>query len=471
MFSYKHSLWFAGIFMIIVSASAQTSNPPPPRLHTIADSDHADANYLNFSGLGLGDPAQLSLELVHTSSKADDLTTALSAASFRIVPWLTLGGGYRFGVEQSMPKWVLSTTLSNSQTWSLGYRQRKQSDLVEHDMALMFRPAQWVSTGWVVQNTSDANAKPNHQVGLSIRPGSGSHRLSSALNIDSSGDLTAWQTGWFGNLWERIETGVSYQRNEQNSVNTLIFAFRTLGPTSIGFGSGIQPIASDGDFVTSASLKTFSRATTERRFKRHLKVAKIDLDQTDEYRVSGWWQRTVDAPFFRVLQQLDRVTRRNDIDAVLLTSSGFGAGWAQTEELRRQVNNVKAAGKRVFAFVPYGDLRTFSLMAQADEIISVPTGSLDLSGVAGRTLHIKGLLDKLGIEAEFVTTGAYKTAPQMFTHDTDTKEAAEMQNEMIQALYLNASQAISNGRNKPKNVVDDWIQKALLSKNFNKTSY
>ena len=463
MFSDKHWLWFVGAFFITLSTSAQTSSTNPPRLHTVADSDHADANYLNFSGIGLGDPAQLSLELVHTRSTDDDLTTALSAASFRIFPWLTLGGGYRFGAEQAMPKWVLTTTLSNSETWSFGYRQRKQLNLVEHDLALMFRPVHWLSAGWVVQNTSDTIDKPHHQVGLSVRPGSGNHRFSSAVNVDSKGELTAWQTGWFGHLWARIEAGVSYQRDEQNSVSTFIFALRTLGPTSIGFGSGIQPGAKDGAVVSSASLKTFSRATTERRFKRRLKVAKIDLDQTNEYRVSGWWQRTVDAPFFRVLQQLDRVARRDDIDAVLLTSSGFSAGWAQTEELRYQVNKIKAAGKRVFAFVPYGDLRTFSLMAQADEIISVPTGSLDLSGVAGRTLHIKGLLEKLGIEAEFVTTGAYKTAPQMFTHDADTNEAAEMQNEMIQALYVDASQAISSGRNQPKSVVDSWIKKALFT--------
>ena len=146
-------------------------------------------------------------------------------------------------VPNSDAEWVLTTTLSNSQTWSPGYRQRKQLHLVEHDLALMFRPVQWLSAGWVVQNTFGYHRKPHHQVGLSFRPGSGNHRFSSAVNLDSKGELTAWQTGWFAHLWARIEAGVSYQRDEQDSVERLHLCFEDLGPTSIGFGSGVQPNA------------------------------------------------------------------------------------------------------------------------------------------------------------------------------------------------------------------------------------
>ena len=57
--------------------------------------------------------------------------------------------------------------------------------------------------------------------------------------------------------------------------------------------------------------------------------------------------------------------------------------------------------------------------------------------------HLKGGLDKLGVKAEFVTTGAYKTFPEAFTNDRPSKASQEVQNVLVDQIYETIVAAIA----------------------------
>ena len=143
--------------------------------------------------------------------------------------------------------------------------------------------------------------------------------------------------------------------------------------------------------------------------------------------------------------------------------SGFTGGWAQCEELKNAIIELKKSGKRVYVFLPFADMRLYSVAAFADEIIATPTSGYDLTGASISAIHIKGLLNQVGVEAEFVTTGPHKTAPETFTKDTPSPASIASQNNIVDIIYKTARKEIADGRGVPVKQVDDWIAHGIHS--------
>ena len=169
------------------------------------------------------------------------------------------------------------------------------------------------------------------------------------------------------------------------------------------------------------------------------------------------------APFLQTLSTLDALSHRSDLDGVLLKLGGFNGGWAQSEELRQAILRLKKRRKRVFVFLPFADLRLYSIATAADEIIATPTSGYDLTGVTMTSLHIKGLLDQLGVEAEFVTTGEHKTAPETFTARTPSPASRASQNNIVDVIFDTIRRDISSGRKVELSTVDAWMSTGIHS--------
>jgi protease-4 len=84
--------------------------------------------------------------------------------------------------------------------------------------------------------------------------------------------------------------------------------------------------------------------------------------------------------------------------------------------------------------------------SSADEIYLSPTGYLELKGLSAELVYIKGSLDKLGLQADFVGIGQYKTAPDMFTHSTMSEAESIQTNELLDDLFNQMISDISSSR-------------------------
>ncbi len=70
-----------------------------------------------------------------------------------------------------------------------------------------------------------------------------------------------------------------------------------------------------------------------------------------------------------------------------------------------------------------------------DEIVMPETGELMLPGVHAEAMFYKGLLAKLGIEADFIHIGAYKGAAEPMTRESFSEPVRENMNSLIDSLY------------------------------------
>ena len=105
----------------------------------------------------------------------------------------------------------------------------------------------------------------------------------------------------------------------------------------------------------------------------------------------------------------------SQVKAVILTFDGMEFGTGQLGELRRAIEHLKSSGKKVYAYAEDMETRRVwpALCGRPSERRAQST--LWLTGMYGESLYVKGLLDKIGVQADFLHMGDYKSAAEMLT--------------------------------------------------------
>jgi protease-4 len=124
-------------------------------------------------------------------------------------------------------------------------------------------------------------------------------------------------------------------------------------------------------------------------------------------------------------------------------------GWAKADELRQALAGFRTSRKKLYCHMIAGSLRDYFIATACEKIIMQPVGLLDVKGMRGEALFLKGTLDKLGIQAELVHTGEYKTYSNTYTQKAMTPQHREMTSWLIDSLYGHTLSVISKARGKP----------------------
>src|SRR6516162_1187291 len=105
----------------------------------------------------------------------------------------------------------------------------------------------------------------------------------------------------------------------------------------------------------------------------------------------------------------------------------------------------------------------YALLAGATRLSVVPTGDLWVTGLHGETPYLRGLLDFLGVQPEFLTCGAYKSAAELFMRREPSPEAEKMQNWLLDGIFDTYVKLIATGRKVEASKVKDWIDNGPYS--------
>jgi protease-4 len=97
---------------------------------------------------------------------------------------------------------------------------------------------------------------------------------------------------------------------------------------------------------------------------------------------------------------------------------------AQVEELSRALQYFQAKDKPVYCYLDAGTNLTYALATAAGHITLAEYSELEIVGLHGELSYYKGLLDKIGVEADMMHCGAYKSALEPFTRTEPSPEAA-----------------------------------------------
>jgi protease-4 len=132
-------------------------------------------------------------------------------------------------------------------------------------------------------------------------------------------------------------------------------------------------------------------------------------------------------------------------------------GRAQTEELRQAFAKLRKADKPVYAHADSLQMRDYVLLSGVSRLSVVPTGDLWVTGLFGETPYLRGLLDLLGVQPDFLTCGEYKSAAEIFMRKEPSPQAEKMQNWLFDSLFETEIGLIAEGRGVSADKARAWI--------------
>jgi protease-4 len=178
----------------------------------------------------------------------------------------------------------------------------------------------------------------------------------------------------------------------------------------------------------------------------------------DEQRLPALpFQREAPLSLLDVLEILEAAAQDPQVDGVLLRLEGAPHGWGKVLSVRRAVERVREAGKPVAAWGERLGAEDLLLGSAASRLWLPPAGSVALVGLRAESVFVRGLLARLGVEAEVVRVGGYKAAGEMFARDSLSPEAREQTEALLDDLYGELVDGIARGRGLDPQTVRERI--------------
>lgn len=149
---------------------------------------------------------------------------------------------------------------------------------------------------------------------------------------------------------------------------------------------------------------------------------------------------------FDLLKTLGKMRSDTSVRAVVLDVDEAQLGIAQIQEIRAQIEKLRAADKDVWCYTEQAGLGTYLLASAATKLVMMPRGLLDLRGIHSASMYFKGLLDKIGVTADVVHCGAFKAAGEPFSRTGPSKEAEQNMNELLDGIFNSMIEGIAKSR-------------------------
>jgi protease-4 len=151
-----------------------------------------------------------------------------------------------------------------------------------------------------------------------------------------------------------------------------------------------------------------------------------------------------------ILANIKKAKTDDNIKGIFLDESYMLSGQATTEEVRNALLDFKKSGKFIVAYSEIYTQGFYYLASVADKVYINPKGIFEFSGFSQQITFLKGAMDKLGIEAQVIKVGTYKSAvePYILTKMSDANR--EQVNSYLGSLYTHFLTGIGAARHVNK---------------------
>ncbi|MFD2871149.1 signal peptide peptidase SppA [Mucilaginibacter ximonensis] len=163
-----------------------------------------------------------------------------------------------------------------------------------------------------------------------------------------------------------------------------------------------------------------------------------------------------------ILANIKKAKTDSNIKGILLDESYMLSGQATTEEIRNALIDFKKSGKFIIAYAEVYTKGFYYLASVADKVYINPKGVFEFDGFSSQTMFFKGALDKLGIEAQVIRVGTFKSAvePMILTKMSDANKLQV--SSYLNSLYDHYLTGISKARGINKDSLFNYANQARV---------
>ncbi len=158
-------------------------------------------------------------------------------------------------------------------------------------------------------------------------------------------------------------------------------------------------------------------------------------------------------------RSLEKAATDAAVKAVVVDADEMQADFSQLQEIRKQLLAVRAAGKDVWLYSEHLTNRTALLGSAANHFTLMPEADCEFQGLHAESMYFKGLLDKLGVKADVIHIGDFKSFGENYYLTGPSDYALKQEEKLIGSLYDQIVAQVAEGRKlKPEQVqviIDD----------------
>lgn len=161
-----------------------------------------------------------------------------------------------------------------------------------------------------------------------------------------------------------------------------------------------------------------------------------------------------------IVNAIQKAKKDKKIAGILLVcSSGVDAGLAQCDEIIKALNDFKASKKWIWAYADNYSQADYFIASAADSVYVNPVGMVDVHGLGGSMFFFKDLLDKIGVEAQVVRVGTYKSAMEPFLLNDISEANREQTLHFLNRLWDSMRGVMAKGRKVEADSIDAWADR------------
>ena len=147
-----------------------------------------------------------------------------------------------------------------------------------------------------------------------------------------------------------------------------------------------------------------------------------------------------------IIQAIEVAKNDDRIKGISINNNFIMAGLAQTQAIRKSLEDFKAEGKFIYAYADFFMQRDYYLASVADSIFINPVGVLDFKGLSTEVLYYKELQEKSGIKMEVIRHGKYKSAVEPYLENNMSEANRSQLTSLLQSLWNSMIVDISKTR-------------------------
>jgi protease IV len=151
------------------------------------------------------------------------------------------------------------------------------------------------------------------------------------------------------------------------------------------------------------------------------------------------------------------------IDGVFLRLDGGRTGFAGAEELTDALAELRASGKPCVAYAEMYDTMSYLVASACDRVVMAPSGIGLVTGLAVSTTYYATAFEKLGVKAQMLHVGDFKSAVEPFERTEPSEPAALAMNEMLDGLWGAYVKRVAAGRGRTPEEVQGWVDRPSMS--------
>jgi protease-4 len=162
---------------------------------------------------------------------------------------------------------------------------------------------------------------------------------------------------------------------------------------------------------------------------------------------------------FDLTRSLGRALTDPAVQAVVLDADGTELDLAQIQELRSHLLALREAGKDVWLYSEQMSNGIALLGSAANHFTLMPQADCSFNGIYAESMYFKGLLDKLGIQAEVIHIGDFKSYGETYYLGGPSDYARQQEEKLIDSIFEQLVSGVADGRKlspeKVRALIDD----------------